>query len=423
MLRKPGNKRKLGRLALGFLVWTLSSSVFAVFAQGLLQQPVDFPAPPFKASGPFPREKVVEHDYTYILRRYVPPVDVVFEAKATSRSQRVPETTLASFYGAMAAGDADWFTKCWNEPSARFNAERMRKLGISTDTLRNSWKLAVENARIVLANRLEMNPFVILDYRLLRPNRPPFERHSCFTLEDGKWRVTQELATHMVPNFWKRGERYERRGVLPWPIGGAQRPEVKIPAPLHPTGPPEERTLRVETTYSYEVFRFQPPVEVLPVEKSSVSYQLPEHAAMAHISALEAADESWLAETYDKETRRVHSERQASPAGRALDPGQGTRGFEVTKGQELELTHRFQIFAYAVLVFRPRSAPLAAAPDAGSRLLVTTLEGESWRVTHALDADPLLRVWNHESKSVRLEDLSLPGGEKANKDGVSETRK
>ncbi len=76
-----------------------------------------------------------------------------------------------------------------------------------------------------------------------------------------------------------------------------------------------------------------------------------------------------------------------------------------------------------MLVFRPRSARLPAAPDAGSRLLVTTLEGESWRVTHALDTDPLLRVWNHESKNVRLEDLPLPGGKKANKDGVSETGK
>ena len=423
MIRKPGSNRKLARLALGFLVWSLGSSVFSVFAQGLLQQPVDFPAPLFKASGPFPREKVVESEYTYVLRRYVPPVELAPETEPTSRSQRAPETTLASFYGAMAAGDAGWFNKCWNEPSARFNAERLRQLGISTDMLRKSWKFAVANARIVLANRLEMNPFVILDYRLLRPNRPPFEKHSCFTLEDGKWRVTQELATHMVPNFWKKGERFERSGVLPWPIGGAQRPEVEIPAPLHPTSPPEKRTLRVETTYRYEVFRFQPPVKVVPVEKSSVSYELPEHAAIAHISALEAADESWLAETYDKETRRVLAERDASPAGRALDPGQGIRDFEVAKGQELELTHRFQIFAYAVLVFRPRSAPLPAAPEAGSRFLATTLEGESWRVTRALDADPLLRVWNHESKSVRLEDLSLPGGKKANKDGVSETRK
>ena len=41
-----------------------------------------------------------------------------------------------------------------------------------------------------------------------------------------------------------------------------------------------------------------------------------------HISALEAADESWLAATYYKETRRVLGERDASPAGRALDPGQ-----------------------------------------------------------------------------------------------------
>lgn len=368
--------------------------------------PVEFPQPLFTTRGFEKRQIVLESTHSYKLFKYAPAVDLVLPPRREEHNQLTPEATLGSFYASMVAGDYTWLESCWTRESQRFNALENRRNHRTPESWKGIWKRTLgEGIRLELLARLEMHPYVMLHYRLLRRRQAPFERTTSFALDDGKWLVTQELAAHAVPSAWQQGGRIQRNGVIPWPVLRQRQEATGFPAPLFPVGPAEERNLEVETDYKFDLMRYAPPVKVRQVERSEAKYELPERTLAAHVSALRVKDEAWLLETCEQETRRVFLERKEDSKPRPFDPTAAVRSQEIGPDDVATLTHRLQTESYVILVLKIALASKDGSTEEREWLVATTLDGKGWKVVYELDADPLLRVWNLPSQRVRLADL------------------
>ena len=375
-----------------------------------------FPPPAFPATNPELRERTVERTFRYTVRRYTPEARAALPASRAVADLKTPEGALAAFYGAMVAGDSAWFDTLWTTESRRFNAEHARRTGITPEKLRAAWSQGFKGAQLVLTRRVESGPWVLLDHRIERAPLPPLENTSVVVLEDQSWRVTQELATHPLLVHLKRGDRIAREGVIPWPIEGRRAasqaaPETPFPAAPFPVEAPQERTFSVESIYRFELLRYQPAVALSPVAREGARYATPEETAQGYLAALEAKDAAWQAEACDPRTRELLRERERpngpdgpngpdNAGGRPLDPAAETPSIAPKSGEPLRLTARFQLQDFVVLVFRPTDGQPAA-----ERLLTTTRDGDAWRVTRAIDADPLLRLWDRKEPRIRYDDL------------------
>lgn len=95
----------------------------------------------------------------------------------------------------------------------------------------------------------------------------------------------------------------------PPPPVNNEKPAMSPPDPLYPTTPPELKQFVFENVYNYKRMRYQPPVTVQPVIRDRASYETPEQALHAHISAMLAGDFDWWLSEWDTASQAWIKER------------------------------------------------------------------------------------------------------------------
>lgn len=170
-------------------------------------------------------------------------------------------------------------------------------------------------------------------------------------------------------------------------------------APEFPTGPARVEKVVEEMAYFYRLSAYQPAVAVQPVARASASYDTPEDAAIAAISAMLTGDYAWFLETWTPAARRAFEQRNAE-LGRGPEfwTSAWQKGFA---GKRVELTHRIETGPYVLIAYTivdPAAPPAAVEEGTGVRrpFLTTVLEERDgrWLATQDLAADPVLMFWD-----------------------------
>lgn len=398
----------------GFLVLVAMGTASAQVER----HPVEFPEPASPASGPHRREVIVESEHRFVVKPYSPEIRIQLAEPVDSGAIEDPVDALARFYRSMARGDWEAFRQSWTEKSRAFNDHQNERFGRDAEFWKRVWSRALgAGTSLRVKTRIEMAPYVILDFEIIRANRAPREMVSVVVRENGVWKLTQELATSPVLRGWDRQEKIVRRGVIPWPVQGDRQLEGDLPGSRYPVGEPRTRTLEVDRVYEFEVWDFTPPLRFEPVERAEAHYETPEAALRAHLSARVSRDREWLDETHETETRRRLRALRVSETPSGLDPALAVPTLRLEAAEKVRILRRIQTDSYAIHVVEVTGSPAGDGEEVAPspvRLahVVLTPEKKLWKVVRELDADPLLRAWDAGKNRVSIRDLP-PAGPRA----------
>jgi hypothetical protein len=167
------------------------------------------------------------------------------------------------------------------------------------------------------------------------------------------------------------------------------------PAPVFPTTAPTLSKVVVENEYQFSARQYSPPVEVQVVRRDSASYDAPESAAIAGISAMAAGDFDWFRSTWDEASRAVLETRDRQMK---QDPAFWVKTWKgAFTDRRIELTARIDTGEYVLIAYRlvPRNAAPAAPNGNAPVELVVVLKSDNgkWMATQELAADPVLAYW------------------------------
>lgn len=158
------------------------------------------PVPAFKTAPPEKRRFVMEYDTNYTRVRYAPPVVIQPVPKGADNFTN-PEETFVTMFSAMMQADYDRWFSVWTEDSQKVLAQRdAERKRTATDWV-GRWKAALTGRQIVLLERLESGPYVMVVYSL-RDMPKKGENQGAEIIRNvvtmkkvgEKWRVTEELA-------------------------------------------------------------------------------------------------------------------------------------------------------------------------------------------------------------------------------------
>jgi len=152
---------------------------------------------------------------------------------------------------------------------------------------------------------------------------------------------------------------FGQQGGKPAPPKSPQAPLIQPlpgpPAPIYPASPPEQKKFVIEYVWNYQYREYKPPVTITAVERSTSSYDTPEQAFTALISAMMTGDYNWwfnsFTETSQKKRKEIDKEQN-------LTEQQWTQSWkQMLPGRRVQLENRTETGGYVLLGYTLRSIP------------------------------------------------------------------
>lgn len=181
------------------------------------------------------------------------------------------------------------------------------------------------------------------------------------------------------------------------------------PPPVFSTTPPTTNKVVSEEQYYFSLRHYSPPVDVKVVPREKASYDSPEMAAIAAISAMVTGDYDWFRSTWDKASLALMDARDKAEN---QTPEFWVKAWdEAFRNRMIQLTARIDSGDYVMIVYRLVGQPDAASPakPAGADVeLITVLKPDNgkWVATQALSQDPVLLYW--KTPGTRLKRMVRP---------------
>jgi len=162
------------------------------------------------------------------------------------------------------------------------------------------------------------------------------------------------------------------------------------------------RSLTVEMTYVYSVTPYSPAYAVKLVDQKGASYATPEDALIANLSSLAATNFAWNNQTWTAASVRDMEQRDRADGTTPRD--WETRWKTLYAGKRFDLLNRIDYGRYVLIEYRVSGAP-------GGKPMVDTAalakDGQQWKVTQELAADPILQHWNSPQRRVQMAPNSM----------------
>src|SRR5215216_4317854 len=195
-------------LLYSFLVLIVCTCQLAL-AQGVT------PGTDFKTKEPRQKELVIEYVYSFREFEYDPPIQLKPFKSSTEASNASPEAAVMSHFSAMYAKDYQWFQSTWSKESQKLNEEHDKKQDRTPEFWLNLWDKVLSAKRVELTHRIESGKYVLIRYRLVPISGGPatFEDLLALTIENGRWILTQELASDPLLRYWNAKELRIRRSI------------------------------------------------------------------------------------------------------------------------------------------------------------------------------------------------------------------
>lgn len=187
-------------------------------------------------------------------------------------------------------------------------------------------------------------------------------------------------------------------GVAVW-AGNSDEKQFKWTTASYKTTEPKDATFTEIATYHYRESVLQPVVTVAPVSKVSATYDTPEHAMVARLSAMMSLDYDWWFETWDaKAQKQIQEDNTRLKRG----PEKWKSQWQIFKAANVQLVRRIEIQQYRVLTY------VLIGKDGTTKTpeLVTVFQkdGNKWLATFDLKESDLLAAapWITGKSEVRL---------------------
>jgi hypothetical protein len=155
-----------------------------------------------------PEEKriIVEEEYQFTIRRYMPPVEVQLLSSPDETSFATPEDVLIAHLSAILKGDFSWMSSLEGE------LDRKERQGLGAEArvkmqseLKTQADIFLRGNKIVLTNRFEMGDHVIIEFSVFSGEsgkQVVINLPANFTLEGGKWKKGGLPVTHpLLANY------------------------------------------------------------------------------------------------------------------------------------------------------------------------------------------------------------------------------
>jgi hypothetical protein len=174
----------------------------------------------------------------------------------------------------------------------------------------------------------------------------------------------------------------------PTAVGG-QTPNSAAP---FPTAPPVVKKIVVEDEYGFALRRYDPPVEVTPVERSAAKDDTPEATTIAILSAMSRGDVAWFRSLWDPQSASILA---ADDQKYGRNDASWTAAWErLLRDRRVTLTNRIEtgdyvLIAYDVIPLQPNYKP----EDVVQLETPLKLHNGRWLATQELAGDPVLQYW------------------------------
>lgn len=153
----------------------------------------------------------------------------------------------------------------------------------------------------------------------------------------------------------------------------------------------------VETTYYFARRDYQPPVPV-PNVSATASFDTPEAAVMASISAMTRKDFEAFRSMWDESSRRM-MEAKDRELGQTRETWVAAWDRIFTRGARTELVSRIDSGDYVIVVYRVVDADPNEKPVEMQAVL--KLQGKRWVMTQELSGDPVFSGWRKPDLKVQ----------------------
>jgi hypothetical protein len=164
----------------------------------------------------------------------------------------------------------------------------------------------------------------------------------------------------------------------------------------YPTTPPVVSKVVVESTYYFARRDYQPPVPV-PNVGTTTSFDTPEGAAIASISAMKARDFDRFRSMWDEPSRKM---MEAKDLELGQTPETWTEAWErVLTNRTAELVSRIDSGDYTIIAYRLVSPDSTVKPIEMQAVLKA--KGKRWFLTQDMSADPVFSGWRKPEERVQ----------------------
>jgi hypothetical protein len=161
-----------------------------------------------------PRQMTEEILHSYTVYPYQPPF--VIEARPAPVRDDVPESVVASWIGAMRAGQFDQAASFWDAAAQRQIAERDKTLGKQPSDWVQQWKRLFGNSKVVLTHKIKYGKYWMIAYTATdAAGQVLIHETVALSNAEGKWRLTLALADNAVLNNWESGKTRIQRLASP----------------------------------------------------------------------------------------------------------------------------------------------------------------------------------------------------------------
>ena len=162
--------------------------------------------------------------------------------------------------------------------------------------------------------------------------------------------------------------------------------------PLFRTAPPVVKKIVVEEEYGFALRRYDPPVDVTPVDRSAAKDDTPEATTIAILSAMSRGDVAWFRSLWDPESARILA---ADDKKYGRDDTSWTAAWARTlRDRRIVLTNRIEsgdyvLIAYDLIPLQPNHKP----EEVIHLETPLKLHNGRWLATQELSSDPVLLYW------------------------------
>lgn len=146
---------------------------------------------------------IVETVYPYSVAALQPALVVQPLTRSAASFDR-PEDAMVAHFSAMLAGDFEWFMSTWTAPSQALMRSRDQQRARKPAYWTGLWSKVYAGRRIELLNRIDYGEYVLIEYGLYAPGEqsPGFRDTVATVKENGRWKLTQELAREPILANW-----------------------------------------------------------------------------------------------------------------------------------------------------------------------------------------------------------------------------
>lgn len=178
---------------------------------------------------------------------------------------------------------------------------------------------------------------------------------------------------------------------------------VQLPKPIFPTTKAVKKKL--VKSYTYSVMEYNPPVKIkVLTNREDASYDTPEQAVIAQLSAMQNLNFEWYFSGWTRESQDYMKNVQFKRHN--ISPEQMLLAWKKSLvGARFEMTRRVDYWRYVIIETKTIRSQNGNKVSVNS--IVLELENGKWKFSQSLKSNPVFQWWNNEDAAKEVENYEI----------------